>query len=31
LFARIGNDWDATVWHSKEKFETSKVAATAAQ
>lgn len=31
LFARIGNDWDATVWHSKEKFETSKVAAAAAK
>ncbi len=24
LFARIGDDWDQNVWHTKERFETSK-------
>jgi hypothetical protein len=30
LFARIGNDWDAVVWGSKEKFDASKTMFSAA-
>jgi hypothetical protein len=30
LFARIGNDWDAVVWGSKEKFDAGKTTFSAA-